>query len=160
MKSTQFLFPLVLLFGIGLIVFFVKASQNYLSEYQKQNSNLSIGRRVDRSLILNHLKVPPFKESLSLRLVFWSVTCAPCLQELPTLKNNEGEELLIINADSQSQTENARDAFKKLRGGETFLRDEDSVLQKNFLVEYFPTHILIDTNDVVKSVNVGISEHY
>jgi thiol-disulfide isomerase/thioredoxin len=85
-------------------------------------------------------------------LTFWSYSCPPCLQEMPSLNalalGWQGEELevLTVNVDPKD-SENFTLAKKWLLEEEIELPtvfDRDQVLNKAFAVTEYPRHFLID----------------
>lgn len=155
-KLNYFLLPACLVLGVGILFAFVKTSQNYLSDYLTENSKDLIGQKIDLkalSKILQDQRVgEPQQEIL---LVFWSTTCTPCLQELPSLEEKKNRLVIAINTDRKEHRADAERAFKILAPKFRFFGDELEVLQKNFKIKFVPTHITISSEGLIENIQVG-----
>jgi thiol-disulfide isomerase/thioredoxin len=85
-------------------------------------------------------------------LSFWSYSCPPCLEEMPSLNQLSlgwsGPELEVITVNvDEEKTENFEQAKAFLQDQEIVLPtlfDKNKVLTKAFAVEVFPKHFLVN----------------
>ncbi len=92
-------------------------------------------------------------------LNFWATWCPPCRGEMPTIQSayetyhNRGFTVLAINASESSE---AVRAFVN-RMGLTFpvVLDPQSLIQRQFLVDSFPTSLFIDPSGVLYASHGG-----
>lgn len=161
-KTRWFLLPLCLLFGLTLLFAFVRLSQNYLSGYMVRNSTPLLGQKLEWKSLSEHLEDPrladfpgasPQKEVL---LVFWSTSCAPCLSDLPQLKTEHPEALIVaINTDTEDDWEHAEKISKLLAPDIPFLKDRRRFLETQLKIDYLPTHVLASADGTLLKFTVG-----
>lgn len=157
------LMPICLVLGLGMLFGFVSYSQGYLSGYLNENSKDVVGKSIDLKNLAAHLqdeRITEFAqktENPTFGLIFWSVTCAPCLNDLAQLKLPQGDTLLVpINTDGPSQMEEAHAIFSKIvKNDYPFLHDANQYLEKQFKIKYLPTHVYIDKAGTIIKHEVG-----
>ncbi len=152
------LLPASLLVGLVLLATFVKISQNYLSEHLVQNSKALVGQKLDFASLGNHLGDQRLTASMAapVVLVFWSVTCAPCLRELPGLQVREKDSLIVpINTDPPEQIAHASKIYAAMIPNVPFFHDKNRYLQDSLKIDYLPTHVHLDAQGFIQSFKVG-----
>lgn len=96
-------------------------------------------------------------------LTFWSVTCAPCLEEIPSQNalvstwQGPAFQILTVNtdADNQEDLENAKRLLQEDQITLPTFYDKDNALQRAFKVEQFPRHFLISPDQKIVWEAVG-----
>jgi hypothetical protein len=154
--------PVCLVFGLGILFSFVSASQNYLSDYLNENSKDIVGRGISLDSLAEHLqdeRITLFarnQENPAYILVFWSVSCAPCLKDLQKLKTPAKNALLVpVNTDRISDLERAHKIYSSIVNDLPFLHDRDRFLQEQLKVKYLPTHVYLDKDGLITRHEVG-----
>lgn len=89
------------------------------------------------------------------QLLFWSLSCSPCLEKLTHLAQSSERLIVPINVDSEDQLLQAQEVFKKLAAQFVFYQDKKNFLMNMFKVDYLPTYVLLDTNGFVAEIKAG-----
>ncbi len=113
---------------------------------------------IDPAILAQHLKEPKIATNPTPRvLVFWSVTCAPCLQELSKIQEltSKGSTVTPINTDPAESHELAKKLLATALPQQAFYHDEDKVLITQLEIDYLPTHIYIDADGTIEKIEVG-----
>lgn len=155
------LLPACLLLGVAILIAFVKTSQSYLSDYLIRNSKPLIGQKLDLEPLGRHLEAPQITPNLNspLVLVFWSMSCAPCLKNLGKLQDlHPGALVVAINTDESGDLEQARKISKELAPEQSFHHDKNRFLEKTLKIDYLPTHVLINNEGFIEKFEVSTPE--
>jgi hypothetical protein len=161
-KTKLMLMPLCVLLGTVLLFAFVSVSQNYLSDYFVRNSKSLVGQKVDLeklaerlgdSRILGYTKA---HSTLDVQIVFWSLSCSPCLEHLSSSKmKSSGNLILPVNVDKPEDADAAEKMLQQLAPQFTFYQDRNEFMMKTFKVDYLPTYVVIDHKGFIKDVKAG-----
>jgi thiol-disulfide isomerase/thioredoxin len=157
-NSKWILLPACLFLGLALLVTFVSISQDYLSEYLVQNSKNHLGKLLDRQKLSTLLKAPEISDnSKKMVLVFWSVSCAPCLEKLKDLPDLGREDRIVlpINTDPEESAELAQKLLKASLPGQRFLRDSEKVLVTELEIDYLPTNVFLSADGTIEKIEIG-----
>lgn len=137
---------------------FVSISQSYLSEYLVRNSKDRVGERLEPQKLAELLDEPrlasPPGPSV---LVFWSVTCAPCLEKLKDLPDlSRGDRKVFpINTDPESALPAAKQILASSLPGQTFLHDRNKTLETELEIDYLPTHVYLAADGTIEKIEIG-----
>ncbi|MCC6138593.1 MAG: TlpA family protein disulfide reductase [Bdellovibrionaceae bacterium] len=167
-KAKLLLMPLCVLLGTVLLFAFVNYSHTYLSDYFIQNSKSLLGQKLDLSKLAEKLgdsRVVGFSQAhggtdvtLDTQLVFWSLTCSPCLEKLSSTKIRSNGNLVIpVNVDPETDIEEATATLQKLAPHLNFYHDKDRYLMNTLKVDYLPTYVIIDKKGFIKEILSGPS---
>lgn len=94
-------------------------------------------------------------------LSFWSVTCPPCLQELPSLNamaeswQGPGLQVMTVNGDQPEDVESARSFLLQEQISIPSIFDPKYRIKEGFKIEVFPTHFLIDPEQKIVWREIG-----
>lgn len=157
-----FLLPACLILGVVLLVTFVSLSQKYLSGYLVENSKTLLGNKLDLSQVAAHLqdeRLASFAKAPTespVIFVFWSSTCAPCLEDMPKVSElHPGALLVPINTDVPTELASAELTLETLAPGFPFLHDKDRFLETSLKISHLPTHVIIDSQGFIKEFRSG-----
>lgn len=96
--------------------------------------------------------------ALRTQLVFWSLTCSPCLEKLSRSEIRSNGNLIVpINVDPASDVEEATATLKKLAPHLTFYHDRDRYLMETLKIDYLPTYVIIDEKGFIADIQSGPS---
>lgn len=90
-------------------------------------------------------------------LVFWSVSCAPCLEKLKDLPDlSRGDRrVLPINTDPENMIPVAQKILQAALPQQPFYRDRDRILETELEIEYLPTHIYLAVDGTIEKIEMG-----
>ncbi|MBY0385011.1 hypothetical protein K2X05_07620 [bacterium] len=157
-NSKWLLLPACLLLGLALLVAFVSISQNYLSDYLIRNSKTHLGQKIDPEKLSRVLNAPEMTTSPSpLLLVFWSMTCSPCLEKLKKLPDQSltGYRLLPINTDPENLIPAAQKIFSSHLPNQPFYHDPQKTLVTELEINYLPTNIYLSIDGTIEKIEIG-----
>lgn len=121
-----------------------------------ENSKDLIGQKLEIAGLASYLRDQSLvSQPQDLLLVFWSTTCSPCLQELPTLSQGGQYKVIPINIDRLEHQADAERVFKILAPSFQFVNDSDEFLQKSFKIKYVPTNVWITSAGVIDKIKIG-----
>ncbi|MBY0315926.1 MAG: TlpA family protein disulfide reductase [Bdellovibrionales bacterium] len=145
-----------LIFGLWLLFAFVRSSQDILSGSLLENSKELIGQRLELKELADMLQDQRIAQpGMSLLLVFWSTTCAPCLEELPQLSAKPDVVVVPINTDRKDFLVDAERVAKILAPQFRFISDAEGYVQKQFKIKFVPTHVSIDPSGIIQDIRIG-----
>lgn len=154
--------PACLVVGLGILFAFVSTSQSYLSEYLNENSKELVGKGIELNNLAIHLqdeRIGLFakeKTAPTYLLVFWSVSCAPCLKDLEKLAPSSEDTLIVpVNTDPKEDLEKAHAVYSALVKNLPFLHDRGRFLQEQLKIKYLPTHVYLDKDGLITRHEVG-----
>ena len=163
-KAKLLLLPVCVLLGIVLLFAFVSFSHNYLSDYFVQNSKELIGQKIDLKKFSEHIgdsRLLGFSKAhgdLKAQIIFWSMTCSPCLEKLSQTKNISDQDLvLVVNVDEASQSHEASQVLAQLAPQFNFYQDKEGFLLKTFKIDYLPAYVTLDSQGTVLDIQAGPS---
>lgn len=114
--------------------------------------------------LAEHLEAPQMMEWINskpgadTKIVFWSLTCSPCLEKLTTLDPTSSQEVIVpVNVDPYSDKEQSAETLKKLAPKFSFYHDKERFMMDTFKVDYLPTYVLIDSKGFIKDILSGPS---
>ena len=94
-------------------------------------------------------------------LNFWFIGCAPCKAEIPGLNQLvaefKGQDVIFL-AFALDSAEDLRDFLKKTVFNYEVIPDAGKLVEEQFKISSFPTHIIIDRSGAVEAVMTGGSE--
>lgn len=158
-NSKWILLPACLVLGLALLITFVSISQDYLSEYLVRNSKDHIGQKLDPLKLADFLEEPLLKAQPGTPslLVFWSVTCAPCIEKLKDLQDlgREGRNVFAINTDETSSLELAQKIFSNHLPEARFFHDKQKILQTQLGIDYLPTYVYLSNDGTIEKITIG-----
>ena len=157
-----------MLFGTVLLFSFVNVSHNYLSDYFIQNSKNLIGQKVDLRKLAEHLgdsSILGFSQAhgnlktpLNTKVIFWSLTCSPCLEKLSKLaEQSSGDMIVPVNVDTYEEKEQSEAMLKKLAPQYSFYHDKEQFMMKSFKIDYLPTYVVLDSEGFIREIKSGPS---
>lgn len=154
--------PLCVLLGTVLLFAFVNYSHDYLSDYFIRNSKPLIGQKVDIGQLAEHLGATQMTEwvqtkpNADTRIVFWSLTCSPCLEKLSKLTPTSTDQIVIpVNVDPYSDIQESEKVLKSLAPQFAFYHDKERFMMNTFKVDYLPTYVVLDSKGFIKQVLAG-----
>ncbi len=96
------------------------------------------------------------KPEADTKIVFWSLTCSPCLEKLTTLTPISTDQIVIpVNVDPYSDIEESQKVLKKLAPEFAFYHDKERFMMDTFKLDYLPTYLIIDNRGFIKDVLAG-----
>lgn len=95
-------------------------------------------------------------------LNFWFINCPPCKQEIPELndlvkkyENNKDVVFIAIALDSKSELKE----FLKTSPFNYNIVDDGDYFAKKYGVQYYPTHVIIGKDELIKFSTVGLASN-
>lgn len=140
------------------MILLVSFSQNYLSDYVIRNSKAHTGQKIDPEKLAELLGAPQIASSPTPTvLVFWSVTCAPCLEKLKDLPDlSRGDKRVVpINTDAENMSEVAQKILSAALPNQPFYRDRDKILETELEIEYLPTNVYLAADGTIEKIEMG-----
>lgn len=156
--SKWILLPACLFLGLALLVTFVSISQDYLSEYLVRNSKDRVGEKLDPQKLSELLEEPRLATPPSPSvLVFWSVSCAPCLEKLKDVPDlgRGGRNVFPINTDPDETHPAAKQILASAMPGQAFLHDRNKTLETELEIDYLPTHVYLAVDGTIEKIEIG-----
>lgn len=91
-------------------------------------------------------------------LNFWFIGCGPCKAEMPGLNQLVAEfkeQDVVFLAFALDPTEDLRDFLKKTPFNYEVIADAGKLIESNFSITSFPTHIIINRNGAIEATMTG-----
>ncbi len=130
-----------------------------------ENSKDLIGHKIDLSKLSEQLgdsRVLALSQEASqqpvakpIQLVFWSLSCSPCLEKLAVAPSATSQSVFTINVDRPEEAPEARETLKKLAPQFEFYQDKNERLIKTFKLDYLPAVVILDKSGTVVSIKAG-----
>lgn len=144
------------------MITFVSLSQIYLSDYLIENSKDHIGEKIDPAKLSELIGMPELTASpLPSVLIFWSVSCAPCLKKLKNLPDiglgaaDGARRIIPINTDAETSIENAKTVLSEFLPKQPFYHDRGRNLVTQLEIDYLPTNIYLAADGTIEKIAVG-----
>lgn len=96
------------------------------------------------------------KPEADTRIVFWSLTCSPCLEKLATLTPTSTDQIVIpVNVDPYNDIAESEKVLKQLAPQFSFYHDKERFMMDTFKVDYLPTYVVLDSRGFIKDILAG-----
>lgn len=161
-KAQWILMPLCVLLGTFLLFAFVSVSHNYLSDYLVQNSKELIGQKIDLAKLAEHLgdsRILGYSSAhggSKTKIVFWSLSCSPCLEKLSKFNLSAHTDLIIpVNVDLEKDIEEAQRILLQLAPQFSFYHDRNRFFLDTLKIDYLPAYVTLDAQGFVRELRAG-----
>jgi peroxiredoxin len=91
---------------------------------------------------------------------FWFTGCAPCIEEMPALNKLVAafkEQGVIFLGPTFNEREQVSSFLKRRIFNYTVLPNATGLIQA-LSIKYYPTHLIVDKNGIIRAVSVGASQ--
>jgi len=129
---------------------------NFKAQVGKKAKNFNVTDLYGNNISLDKLK------GKTLVLNFWFVACPPCINEMPDLnrivdsyQNNKDLRFISFALDKE---EKLGRFLSKSKFNYEVVPDAKKISEL-FLVDKYPTHIIIDKNGIIKYLNIGLTDN-
>lgn len=133
-----------------------------------QNSKELIGKKIDLAKLSEHLgdsRLLGFSQAhgeLKTQIVFWSLSCSPCLEKLSKSQDKStttarADVVVVVNVDDESQAEEAAKVLQQLAPQFGFYQDKAEYLLKTFKIDYLPAYVTLDGKGTILDIKAGPS---
>lgn len=94
-------------------------------------------------------------------LNFWQTTCPPCIEEMPDfrdfIEDTNPDEVVLLTVNVDETPADVRDFFARIDlQGIPVVMDTNSEVRRAYGVQGFPVTFIIDTEGVVRFMNIGL----
>ncbi len=138
---------------------YLKLKEKLISENSTMKGTAFPELSLDATTFLNKDYFKKYKFTF---IDFWSITCSPCIKEMPTIlsmyKNyvGKGVNFISITAENESEHgERARSILTRVNSMWTNYFDDKSEFSKKLGVTAYPLYLLIDDQGVIIEKNYG-----
>lgn len=154
-----FIVSLLILSLLGILGYIL--SGHYFGIFGPSTNTPSLGSRAPDFQLINVNGNPIRLSDLRGRPVlinFWATWCGPCVIEMPILQDRflkYSSELIILAINADEPYNDIRDFVNG--NGITFevLQDPDSNIQGLYKINGYPTSFFIDTDGIIKAIQIG-----